>query len=35
MEAIFGTGLPKWEQWLFSLMELSLEEVGAMEPVPL
>lgn len=35
METIFGTGLPMWEKWLFSLMELNLEEVGAMEPVPL
>lgn len=34
-EPIFGTGLPKWEQKLFSQMELNLKEVEAMDPVPL
>ena len=31
METIFGTGLPKWEHKLFSLMELSFKEVGAVD----
>ena len=35
MEPIFGTGLPKWEHKLFSLMELSFKEVGAVDSITL
>ena len=35
MEPIFGTGLPKWEHKLFSLMELSFKEVGAVDSLTL
>ena len=35
MEPIFGTGLPKWEHKLFSLMERSFKEVGAVDSITL